>query len=579
MNHDLAAGASLPAATTTSGTPKWCWLAVIAAGAIGLGLMADSVWTSSATYDEVTYLEISTRWWRTGDQALISRMGSPLLFWKLQQAPVLWILDQTNHGNWIDQPVKYQEQMLPWLRLGCLWIWAVALALIVIWSRALYGPRAMAFAALIFAFSPTLLGHAALVTMEIPIMAATTGMFFLFWKFLQTDDRRYFWATAVVGGLAWSLKYTAVLIPPMLAAVWVLDSWRRGDRKMLQMAQDLGAEMLAFLAIMGLSNLVLTQFALLPMSQTKDSHPGIDQRVPEIVRNMVERAVEVPIPQEIVGFANQVLQQRSGGLSYLFGERRGMGWWYYYFVAIAVKLPLTFFALILGRTILSRQIKSSGRDSMLLVVMALFLFVTAIASSRNFGIRYLFPISPLAIIWVSGLAESSRIESRSVRRFAMGLAVLGLMGQVMAVASVHPHEITYFNEIAGGPVGGRKVLADSNLDWGQGLKSLTRLQQARPELKDMTLFYFGNIDPRNYGVAGKCLLLTALENPPELPPTLSVNTPYVAISASLEWGPWGPENYFSKLRAREPLLMTDDHTIAIYRKEDLEDHNLSVRAN
>ena len=74
--------------------PRWCGPAVVLAALVGLGLMADSLRQSSATYDEVAYLRVAARWWRTGDQDEITRMGSPLTFWKLQQVPVLWALDR-----------------------------------------------------------------------------------------------------------------------------------------------------------------------------------------------------------------------------------------------------------------------------------------------------------------------------------------------------------------------------------------------------------------------------------------------------------------------------------------------------
>jgi len=578
MNPDLAVDPSPSPSSQTAIAPRWCLYAVILAAVTGLALMVDSLWRSSATYDEVTYLEVATHWWRTGDQSSISRMGSPLLFWKLQQAPVLWALDHSGRGAWIDDPATYQSQLLPLARLASLWVWVVALALIAVWSRRLYGPHAMAFSAWIFALSPSLLGHGSLITMELPLLAASTGMFLLFWKFLQTGDRRFFWGTAVAGGLAWSLKYTTVLVPPMLAVVWWLERWRNGEQPLVRLTRDVALRMLAFLLLMGVSNLILTQFAMIPMSQSNGKHPGMESRIPSSIRPYVERIVEIPIPQEIVGFVNQLLQQRGGGLSYLLGERRGMGWWYYYFVALAVKVPLTFFTLVLGRLVLARRVQSSGHELMFPAVMAMFLLITAAASSRNFGMRYLMPIAPLAIVWVSGLAESSRIKGTGLRKWALGLALFGIGGQAAAVASVHPHELTYFNLVAGGPVGGRRVLADSNLDWGQGLKSLVRLQNSHPEFQDLTLYYFGNTEPRYYGVVGTCYLMTAVSEPPDLPPTPRAETPYVAVSASLEWGPWGPEGYFRKLRGKKPLCMTDDHTIAIYRSEDLAS-SLDLRAN
>ena len=212
--------------------PRWCGPAVVLAALVGLGLMADSLRQSSATYDEVAYLRVAARWWRTGDQDEITRMGSPLTFWKLQQVPVLWALDRLGYGEVVDRPIEHQQWLLPMVRLGSLWIWLIALGLTAWWSRLLYGPRAMAFAAWIVHPQPEPAGAWALATMEFPLLACTTGMFLLFWRFLQTGDRRPFWGAAVLGGLAWSCKFTTVLVPPILALVWWIDrtTLSRGER-------------------------------------------------------------------------------------------------------------------------------------------------------------------------------------------------------------------------------------------------------------------------------------------------------------------------------------------------------------
>ena len=118
---------------------------------------------------------MAARWWRTGDQSEITRMGSPLTFWKLQQAPVLWLLDCAGHGDWIDDPIGHQQELLPLARLGSAWIWLVAFALTIAWSRRSYGPRAMALAAWLFALSPNLIAHGALATMEFPLVAGHDG--------------------------------------------------------------------------------------------------------------------------------------------------------------------------------------------------------------------------------------------------------------------------------------------------------------------------------------------------------------------------------------------------------------------
>src|SRR3954465_3645568 len=126
----MAGTPSLNQGTDPAATRAPCLVLVIAAATAGLVLLWGSIWESSATYDEVAYLRIAARWWQTGDQAQITRMGSPLLFWKLQQVPVLWVLDRLGQRELIDDPIGRQEELLPLVRTGALCIWLVALALV-----------------------------------------------------------------------------------------------------------------------------------------------------------------------------------------------------------------------------------------------------------------------------------------------------------------------------------------------------------------------------------------------------------------------------------------------------------------
>jgi hypothetical protein len=133
----------------------------------------------------------------------------------------------------------------------------------------------------------------------------------------------------------------------------------------------------------------------------------------------------------------------------------------------------------------------------------------------------------------------------------------------------HPYELTYFNALAGGPLAGRHILADSNLDWGQGLISLARIQREQPEYQDITIYYFGDTDPAHYAVAGTTHVINAVDDQAGLPGLDRVQTRYLAVSASLQWGPWGPPGFFSTLDRIEPVRFTADTTIAIYRTADL----------
>ena len=537
------------------------WWAIAGTSAlVGLVLAADSALRSSASYDEVTYLRVAADWWRTGNEDAITRMGSPVLFWKIQQAVPLWCLDRAGFGGIIADPERSQAILLPLVRLACLPIWLVALGLTAWWARMAYGPRAMAMAAALFATSPNLLAHAPLATMETPLIACSAGMFLLFWRFLKYRERWAFASSAVVGGLALSCKYTTILLPPIFGLVWWVE--RRGEPALRIVARTrrVALGMLAYLAILAASNLAFTGFATTPLSPNSGTHASIDALVPNRWRAVVTRVVETPVPRELAGFVVQTQLQARGGSSYLFGERRDRGWWYYYIVALAVKVPPSLWLLVVGRLAMQARV-DKGRDLLMPIAIAAYLAITAIASTRNYGLRYLLPMAPVAIVWLSAMAEAGRPWTLIV--------VAGLIGQAAAVATIHPGELSYFPGWVGGPAGGRHILADSNLDWGQGLKGLARLQEDRPEFRDLTLYYFGETDPANYGVAGTCHVIDASSYHPDLPPRLEASTKYLAVSSSLQFGPWGPDGYFERLGGVRPVLLPRDATIAIYRVEDL----------
>jgi len=546
-----------------SPAPRWCLPAVVLAAAVGLGLLVDTARSISTTYDEVTYLEVANLWWKTGQQDQITRMGSPLTYWKVQIVPTLWLLEHAGYKALTDRPLERQAGLLPALRIAALWVWLVAFGLTALWARRLYGPRAMAFAAWLFALSPNLLAHGSLVTMELPLVACTTAIFYLFWRFLRGGAWRDFWAGAVVCGLAFSCKFTAAVVPAMLGLVWWIDLVGRGGVRPARAAWRVTRWMAGFVAVLAATDLVITGFALLPLSPTPGAdHPSLVglSGGREWLRRLLVRVIETPIPQDLVGFLAQIQHQRTGGPSYLLGERRMTGWWYYYLVALAVKAPLAFGVLAAARVALGRRAGGAGRAWVLPVWVAAFLVVTSLGSTRNYGVRYLLPLSPLAVVWVSALAER--------RGWPCVIAWLGIAGQAAAVASVHPNELTFFNALAGGPVGGRRVLADSNLDWGQGLMSLARLQREHPEFRDLTFYYFGDTHPYAYGIAGRCYVVDAM-NVRKLPPELTARTRYLAVSASLRWGPWGPPGYFRPLERVRPVRLTDDTTIAVYRTADV----------
>ena len=160
---------------------------------------------------------------------------------------------------------------------------------------------------------------------------------------------------------------------------------------------------------MGVADVIVTGGALLPISAQTGEHPSFQGKLGPLLSRWVGRLIETPIPQDWVGFVRQATLQKDGAPSYLFGEIRDTGWRYYYLVTLAVKVPLAFWLILALRAALARRIPSAGCDWMLPARRPSSWSSPRWARPATMGIRYLLPIAPLAIVWVSGLAGGDRL--------------------------------------------------------------------------------------------------------------------------------------------------------------------------
>jgi len=117
------------------------------------------------------------------------------------------------------------------------------------------------------------------------------------------------------------------------------------------------------------------------------------------------------------------------------------------------------------------------------------------------GHRHLLPIYPF--LFVAAGEAAARLWSW---RRPLGPLLAALLGAWYAGGTLrnHPHHLAYFNEIAGGPGNGWRVLVDSNLDWGQDLKRLARWMRENG-VSRVKLSYFGSAAPSYYGIDAEAL--------------------------------------------------------------------------
>ena len=60
--------------------------------------------------------------------------------------------------------------------------------------------------------------------------------------------------------------------------------------------------------------------------------------------------------------------------------------------------------------------------------------------------------------------------------------------------------MSYFNELAGGPLGGHRYLLDANIDWGQDLIRLKTWIKAHPEAHPLYCIQTGFVSPYEIGI-------------------------------------------------------------------------------
>lgn len=205
----------------------------------------------------------------------------------------------------------------------------------------------------------------------------------------------------------------------------------------------------------------------------------------------------VPLPKNyVMGIDFQKWEFERKYWSYLRGEWKFGGWWYYYLYALAIKVPLgtwTLMFLALLVTLFGERYAASWRHELMLLA-PLIVVLVLVSSQTGFShhLRYVLPVFPFAFIWASKVARAMDLKRWKIASMA-GVAVFWTIGSSLWF---YPHSLSYFNELVGGPTGGHYHLSNSNIDWGQDLLYLKRWLDDHPEARPLGVAYDPHfIDP------------------------------------------------------------------------------------
>ena len=406
--------------------------------------------------------------------------ASPPLMQQLEALPLLALdlampeIDDPRWRNSMNPAVSFgrlflfemgndARQIASLARLPVLVIGAALVFGVYGFSRRPFGELPALLAAALAATSPNLLAHAKVATADLGCAAAMFGAVWCFDRAWQRRRARDWILCGAAAGVALLTKYTALLIGPIFVALALWRWWQRPDSTTARAMLRAGLWVLAATALV-----IAADFGSLD------------------------------IRQYVRGVQKIYACHQDDYAYYLLGSVSQSPWWYYHFVAFALKVPVST-QLLLGVALVSLLRDSEQRDSAVTVLVpTLMVFGVASFDEENIGLRRVLPAFPFLFV-LCALAIRSAMQF-SPRRWPLALTVLLVAWSAAAGLRSYPHHLAYFNAAAGGPERGPFLLDESNLDWGQDLPALAKWQEKRPAAERVRLLYFGIAKPSAYGV-------------------------------------------------------------------------------
>ena len=374
-------------------------------------------------------------------------------------------------ADWIRANGERSAWLITLARWGCLPFTLAGGLFCFFWSRELWGSSTAGLISLfVWCFEPFLMAHAELVTTDCAATSLGLGASYFFWRWLRRPSWRRALAAGAALGLAELTKSTWVVLFGLWPVLWLFWIGTRrgtapstGDRP-----SNAGAAIqLATVLVLGAYVLNLGYFFDGTLTKLGDyaftSRALAGAKSPGAAGNRFAGTwlgeVPVPVPRNyLVGIDLQKKDfEDADEPSFLLGEWKDGGWWYYYLYGLSAKTSLGLQALVvLGvLTILARgpgdpgeyQADSSaaaaaesratvesksvrrgeGRGSRstgfrdLAILAAPGVIVLALVSSQlrfNRHVRYVLPAIGFAIVFVGSV--SWWFESGSPQRVRAG---------------------------------------------------------------------------------------------------------------------------------------------------------------
>jgi 4-amino-4-deoxy-L-arabinose transferase-like glycosyltransferase len=366
--------------------------------------------------------------------------------------------------------------------------------LVFIYVDSLFGRTAALFAETLFVIEPNIIAHSALATNDLYVAFGMLLALYFLRRYLLSPVTRNAVLAAVTLALAQLMKFTALCLFGVYAVVLtfavVTTKYGRKPRCRISARQalTLGAlSVAAFLVAINVGFVFDRTFTPLEKYAFQSETFQSLQRVP------VLRAIPLPLPYPYLQGFDRLSSNNKSHVTFgnivLLNEVRGPelqrsdGFPSYFLIAWLVKEPIGMQILLLLGLMWIFRSRSANNDSSKLAGEGLLLATAAVVfaafsffSQAQVGIRHVLPALVILTVLSGGAFQGWQTFSRQRRILLAGCVIYA----GISVGSYFPFMLSYFNEIVFDRKMAYRVLADSNLEWGQDDGAVMRYLKRHP---------------------------------------------------------------------------------------------------
>ncbi len=452
-----------------------------------------SIWDRALTFDEGAHAHYGINILK-GDSSRFDDSKMPVT--ALNAIPILGA--DILKGRFLGERIPtvffyYSVARIPTMLFSLLVLFAVYL-----WTDFLYGRFSARLAALFFALSPNIIAHSSLITNDVYAMG---GLFFsvisLFFYLRKRSYPRLFLLSLSVA-FAMISKFTCIFIYPLFFLIIALKYFSVIRRILtgtyLLPKRFFIKALFAHFAIFAIANLALINAAYFfnGSFRTLDSYQFKSDDFKRFSQIPLLSSIPLPLPAPMIEGMDWIHKNQTTGTNfgniYMLGKTapKGEGFKLYYLIVWLFKIPLgtqILFYLAFAQYLLKKRKRIvlifREREFLFLLVPAFFFFLLlSLVLKAQLGVRYMLLCMPFILIFAVGNAGLF-ISSFPIRRLVF---ILLCLWNFVSVASYYPHFLSYFNELSFDRKNNWKILADSNIDWGQNVKYLCEYAHANPDI-------------------------------------------------------------------------------------------------